>query len=173
MSPGKKRLALPVFETEFRNVPPAAHAEIPRAPSHVEFPRHVPSASYHPRAAVEWLVDGDRRLLLFASSSWGDFAIDISTGAVVLRLSSGNTLYVNGTLDQFRETTKRTIDRLPYYDHGASLEERERVGRELLDMIKEIDPEAAISDRYWSTFVDDVVIGDFAREFYEVDDAQS
>lgn len=72
--------------------------------------------------------------------------------------------FVNSTLGKFVETATAVIDRLPYYHGDSSLEERRSVARELGAMIESIDPPAMDSDLFWSTFVDDVEIGDFATE---------
>jgi hypothetical protein len=42
------------------------------------------------------------------------------------------------------------------------------VARDLADLIRGIDPEAMADDRFWSTFVDDVEMGDFATQVDEL-----
>jgi hypothetical protein len=56
------------------------------------------------------------------------------------------------------------LKRFPCYDEDAEFDEIHAVARELADLIHEIDPEAMADDRFWSTFVDDVEMGDFAAQ---------
>ena len=71
---------------------------------------------------------------------------------------------VNSTLALFRATTKAVIALFPYYDRRAELEDREAVAARVAKVIGAIDEPAMTPDTFWATFVDDLVIGDFATE---------
>jgi hypothetical protein len=60
------------------------------------------------------------------------------------------------------------LARFPYYDEDAEFDEIDAVARDLADLIRGIDPEAMADDRFWSTFVDDVEMGDFATQADEL-----
>lgn len=105
-------------------------------------------------------------------------AIDPATGAIVEVLAkeraSGNVnvqglrqpaaSYVNSTLVAFIECVRVAIARFPYYSNEADLREREAVANDLRRLLTPVDPPALEPDRFWSTFVDDVTIGDFSTE---------
>ena len=69
--------------------------------------------------------------------------------------------FVNSSVGQFTETVRAVMDRFPYYDRGSAWGDWEAAGNDLMRLIEAVDPEAAIPDRFWSTFVDDVKMGDF------------
>lgn len=71
---------------------------------------------------------------------------------------------VNTTLEQFASTAKVVIELFPYYDNAAQLEDRMRAAAKISAAIEQIDDGALSPDTFWSTFVDDVVAGDFATD---------
>ena len=75
--------------------------------------------------------------------------------------------FTNSTLAQFVQTACEVVERLPYYHRDSELAERHRVAQELGAIIDSIDPPAMAVGLLWSTFVDDVAIGDFAAEDLE------
>lgn len=110
---------------------------------------------------------GDEPILRFGSSGLSDaIGVDLATGQVVDVINARGCplLFVNASVEQFTRTVRTLIERFPYYDRDASDAEMETVANELLEIVRRIDPEAAIPDRYWSTFVDDVAIGDLSTE---------
>jgi hypothetical protein len=75
--------------------------------------------------------------------------------------------FVNSDIACFVDVARAVSGRFPYYsrsdfetDEGVA--HVDRVCQELVEMVRGIDPPAAIPDRFWSTFADDVRIGDFA-----------
>jgi len=105
-------------------------------------------------------------------------AIDPANGAVVdvlakerapgniniQRLRQPAPGFVNSTLAEFVECVRVAIARFPYYSRDAELEEREEVAKDMLRLLRPIDPPALEPDRFWSTFTDDISIGDFSTE---------
>jgi hypothetical protein len=105
-------------------------------------------------------------------------AIDPATGAVVdvlakerapgnvniQRLSQPTPGFVNSSLATFVECVRVAIARFPYYSRAAELEERNEVAKVLVRLLQPVDPPALEPDRFWSTFADDVAIGDFSTE---------
>lgn len=107
------------------------------------------------------------RILRFGSTGLDDaIGVELATGHVVevLNVEGSPLLFVNSSIEKFSQTVQAVMARFPYYDTDSSFEEIDAVAAELLQMIKVIDPEAAVPDRYWSTFTDDVAMGDFTTE---------
>jgi hypothetical protein len=110
---------------------------------------------------------GSTAMLRFGSAGLGDaIAIDLDTGHVIELVNARVPVevFVNSTIQQFSRTVESMIDRFPYYDSDEDGDELDAVSHELLELIRRIDPPAAIPDRYWSTFIDDVGIGDLTTE---------
>jgi hypothetical protein len=101
----------------------------------------------------------------------GWIAVEVSSGRVVgINHHLNAPLFINSSIPQFTQTVQAAMDRFPYYDEDAEPEECLEAGRDLLDLIASIDAEAAVPNRYWSTFVDDVQMGNYDTqgilEFY-------
>ncbi|MGH3222726.1 MAG: SUKH-4 family immunity protein [Streptosporangiaceae bacterium] len=110
---------------------------------------------------------GSEAILRFGSSGLADvIGIDLATGHVVEIINAPHSapLFVNTSIEQFVRTVRAIINRFPYYDSDADEYEIQTVANELREIIRHIDLEAAVPDRYWSTFVDDVEIGDLSTE---------
>jgi hypothetical protein len=120
-------------------------------------------------------------LVRFGSSRLSEaICVDLRTNAVVsvwdedavvikARRPAWREGFVNSDLDAFIEVARAVYNRFPYYaaaafDTEAGYRGVEQVQQELLALIARIDPPAAVPDRFWSTFVDDVGIGDFSNE---------
>jgi len=72
--------------------------------------------------------------------------------------------FVNSSLPQFVECVRLAISAFPYYSRGADLSEREAVASRVAELLRPVDPPALELDQFWSTFIDDLVIGDFPTE---------
>lgn len=125
--------------------------------------------------------DGTCLVRFGACRLWGALCLDPATGAVIDIWDYDQPAFprgerpewreglTNSSIDKFIETAKAVTDRFPYYGRWAfetddGYAEVENAYRDLVRIITEIDPPAAIPDRFWSTFTDDVMIGDFATE---------
>jgi hypothetical protein len=110
-------------------------------------------------------VEEGKPLVRFASCGvLGDaMCIDPTTGAVweVLNRSVPRRLFVSSSLSQFADTVDAVAARFPFYDDPDDDRAAERAARDLAVLIEAIDAEAVVPDRFWSTFLDDVTIGDF------------
>lgn len=110
------------------------------------------------------------RLIRFGSSShFSDgLFIDPSTGEIIDVTRCEVRSFVNSSLEQFGQTVTAVVERFPFYSRGSDFdvndEEVAAAVRDLSAIIGRIDPPAMVRDRYWSTFVDDVAIGDYATE---------
>ena len=132
----------------------------------------VPREFIAPRYAADSSVtllghEGGEPLLRFGSGELSDaIAVDLVTGHVIEIVDPPGdaTLFVNTSVEKFTQTVKAVIDQFPYYDTDASDEEIRTASDQVLDAVKKIDPEAAVPDRYWSTFVDDMRNGDLSTE---------
>jgi hypothetical protein len=101
--------------------------------------------------------------------TWGPFVgmyVDPSTNEVFSSVERPLTAprLVNSTLKHFGETVKAVLAMFPLYSREAELEERQAVAAKVADVIARIDAVASTPDTFWSTFIDDLVIGDFATE---------
>lgn len=110
------------------------------------------------------------RLVRFGTSSHFSDGLYINpdTGGIVEVGQGRVRLFVNSSLKQFGQTVAAIVERFPFYsrtsDYDVNDEEVAVAVRDLSAIIGRIDPPAIIEDRFWSTFVDDVAIGDFATE---------
>jgi hypothetical protein len=154
--------------------PPALRDLLQRAPSvrRALFVDGVPKGFIGRRYTADSSValleqEGREQILRFGSSGLSDaIGVDLVTGHVVeiIDVRAFASLFVNTSIEQFTQTVKAIIDRFPYYDRDTTDEEIQAIASELLHTIRSIDSEAAVPDRYWSTFVDDVEIGDLSTE---------
>jgi hypothetical protein len=95
----------------------------------------------------------------------GSICIEPRTGEVVeLQSDDGDAKFVNSSLRQFTDIVQATIERFPFYDRDDAYAEVERVARELKAIVMRLDPPAISRDLFWSTFIDDVLIGDFSTQ---------
>lgn len=142
----------------------------------IDFGRGVPRVFFHRRyrslAQAQWVeVPGRRQLVWFGNSrSTGRVVLDAITGEVLEIIEASNTprvAFINTSLDAFARTAEAALARFPFYSRDDELEARRRVAEELSAAMTQIDPLSMRSDQFWSTFVDDVEIGDFATEAYE------
>jgi hypothetical protein len=82
----------------------------------------------------------------------------------IQRVSQPPPSFVNSSLEAFVECIRVAIARFPYYSRDAELEERDEVAKDLVRLLQPVDPPALEPDHFWSTFADDVAIGDFSTE---------
>jgi hypothetical protein len=89
--------------------------------------------------------------------------IDPTTGAVweVMNRPVPRRLFVSSSLSQFADTVDAVAARFPFYDDPDDDRAAEQAAKDLAALIGAIDAEAVVPDRFWSTFLDDVRIGDF------------
>jgi hypothetical protein len=76
--------------------------------------------------------------------------------------------FVNTSVADFTRTAQLVFSLFPFHSRGAELEERDRSAKKVAAEIEKIDPAAMLSDRFWSTLVDDIIIGDFDEEMNEL-----
>jgi hypothetical protein len=79
----------------------------------------------------------------------------------VLNRPAPRRLFVSSSLEQFAATVEVVAARFPFYDDQDDDQGAIRASEDLADLIRAIDAEAVVPDRFWSTFLDDVTIGDF------------
>ena len=89
--------------------------------------------------------------------------LDPSTGEVLQLVGrTGHRLFVNRTLSAFTATVREVSAAFPFYPHDAASEEIKAAARAASDIIRKIDSKAIEPDHYWSTFIDDMLMGDLA-----------
>jgi hypothetical protein len=89
--------------------------------------------------------------------------IDPTTGAVwePLNRPVPRRLFVSSSLSQFADTVEAVAAMFPFYDGPDDGQAADQAAHDLGVLIEGIDVEAVVPDRFWSTFLDDVAIGDF------------
>lgn len=76
---------------------------------------------------------------------------------------TGVPLFVNSTLRTFTATVRQVSATFPFYPDDATPEQVNAAVDTIRKLIKEIDGRAIdAQDSYWSSFVDDMSIGDWA-----------
>ena len=109
----------------------------------------------------------DEMILRFGTSGLSNpVGVDLATGHVVkiMRAEGFPLIFVNASIEQFTYTVREVLNRLPYYIRLEIDTKAEAVGTELLEIVRRVDAEAALPDRYWSVFIDDVKMGDLSTE---------
>jgi hypothetical protein len=156
---GRKRLR-PSYEIAITEPSIAAAVE---SLAHQGVPGALFEGRFTARDSVEALTP---TLLRFGTTGIDDpVCLDTLTGKVVqVVVGTDETVLVNTSLERFVETAERVLELWPYYGPNATLADRMKVGDDLAAVIRAIDPAAYGPDQFWPTFVDDVVIGDFATE---------
>jgi hypothetical protein len=111
-------------------------------------------------------TDGSRILRFGFSGLFSEIGLDLASAEVIAVVNSTprTEFLVNSSLEQFTSTVDALIARFPFYDADAERAELNTIGSELLGTIRSIDPEAAVADRFWSSFVDDAEMGDLSTE---------
>lgn len=103
-------------------------------------------------------------VLQFGTTGLGaDVGVEADSGHVVELLladPSSPRVFVNSSLSAFADTIEAIVGRFPFYDTDDDQRAIDIAADDLITIIAEIDPPAAEPDRYWSTFVDDVRMGD-------------
>jgi hypothetical protein len=111
-----------------------------------------------------------RRAIRFGNSTHFSDGLFLNpiTGEVVEVASGEVRLFVNSSLKQFGQTVTAVVERFPFYsshDEDEKLDEdMDAAVRNLSAIICRIDPPAIDVDLFWSTFVDDVSIGDYSTK---------
>jgi hypothetical protein len=128
-------------------------------------PKNFFGRRYAARPLVEE-VDVPRRgnLIWFGDLGlWGRIYADPVTGEVVEMHPPAEPRLINSSLIQFSRTTKALVALFPYMGVDTDLDNREATAKKLAEVIRSIDPAAVDDpDSFWSTFLDDVAIGDFS-----------
>lgn len=111
--------------------------------------------------------EGDAPVVRFGTSGLAQaIGVDVGSANVlgILDVPQQPTILVNTTIDMFTRTVKALFERFPYYAKEAEWAEIDSVCAELREIVRSIDPEAAVPGCYWPGFVDDVQMGDFNTE---------
>jgi SUKH-4 immunity protein of toxin-antitoxin system len=68
---------------------------------------------------------------------------------------------VNSDIARFIRAMRYVVTKFPFYDEHADLSGRTLAGNEIAAGLKEIDPLSMKGESFWTTFVDDVKVGDY------------
>jgi hypothetical protein len=158
----------PVFELVRPDAAPDVPAPVAERLADPGVPKGLLGHEYQALASAVLLPNTPGPLVAFGSCGlWGRICVHAGTFAVVhvAEPDATTTNPVNGDLDLFTESIRAMIDRFPFHDEDAELEDRERVAAELRAVLHAIDGSAVeAANGFWTTFLDDVTIGDYATE---------
>jgi hypothetical protein len=112
------------------------------------------------------LPNGGKHVHFGTSGYLTSLCLDADTSEIVDHIDShaAPSQRVNASMAQFRDTVRLLLDRFPYYDDDVEFDEREAVIDELGDTIRTIDQSALAADSFWSTFLEDALMGVFSTE---------
>src|SRR5262249_36690079 len=107
--------------------------------------------------------------ICFGTSGYGvRICLDPRSGEVVQLVGSEHLRnFVNTSLRQFVKTIKAVLARFPFHGTDATSDDINAAARDVAAIISDVDPPAMIPDRFWSTLVDDIKMGDFDLEVLE------
>ncbi|GAA4908373.1 SUKH-4 family immunity protein [Stackebrandtia albiflava] len=124
-----------------------------------------------PRAKMSDWPSGEGLLLIgTASEGTEQLCIDPETGVVVTIYSDKPGAlwwHTNRSLRQFNECARIAEDRFPYYSQVEVAEADDvcdSVADDLVIAMESVDSTAFMTNGFWSVFIDDIRIGDFATE---------
>lgn len=130
-------------------------------------PRGLIGLEYRVRATADRLGGSLSHLVAFGSCGLrGQICIDTRTLAVVhVPDPVENVVHpVNSDIDRFSRSVEAVISSFPFYGEDDDLEEREAVATGIRTTLLSIDPLAIEHHSFWATFVDDLIVGDYATE---------
>ena len=114
------------------------------------------------------MVHSERGAILRFGTTGQSAAVGVvmDTGLVVevLETPDARELFINSSLRMFVDTVEGVAERFPFYDTDDEEDEVQSASDDVLELVRRIDPPAAEPDRYWSTLVDDMRIGDLTTE---------
>jgi len=108
--------------------------------------------------------DVGRRLVKFGSTVLdGSMCLDPVTGEVIQLVgASSSRWFVNSTLAAFTTSIREVSTAFPFYQDDATSADIEAAAQRVSEIIRRVDDQALVPDRYWSTFIDDMRTGDWA-----------
>jgi hypothetical protein len=131
-------------------------------------PRQLLSGKYAAMRDLEVLeVPTQGRVICFGTSGrWSRICLDPRNGEVteVIMTRQPTANLVNSSLKQFIDSVQAITDLFPFYLSDSTLEDAINSGNNVADALKRIDPAAMGPDTFWSTFVDDLKMGDYPTE---------
>jgi len=155
----------PRFETVSVPLPTPSGASPQRA---IEVAVGLIGRSYQATDQPGMQLVGERSLFCFGRAGLHrQICLDVNDGTVVEYIGSndGPVRFMNSSIEAFNRCVEAAIRRYPYYGLNSDLSDRHTISTELAEQIAAIDPAAlADKDSFWSTFVDDVEIGDYASD---------
>ncbi len=132
---------------------------------------------YNRREALEVVVHPTgSAVVCFGTQPFDDdIGVELTTGHVVWMFSRRQQSdmphlaaippgFVNFGLGSFTSSVRAATSRFPYYSRNAELQERIAVADELGGELRRIDAASMDADLFWSTFIDDLINGDYATE---------
>jgi hypothetical protein len=88
---------------------------------------------------------------------------DPTSGEVVAILDVPDAVphLVSSSLALFSQTIQAVAARVPFYGPDPTVEEMDGAAEDVARIVRAIDPPGMASEGFWSTLVDDVLMGDF------------
>jgi hypothetical protein len=107
-------------------------------------------------------------VIQFGSARSGLMCVEPSSGNVVaLAHEGGPSVFVNVSVKHFADATFAVTEMFPFYSADDEDENDDiliDVGNTIAEKLRRIDPESMVRDRFWSTLVDDIQMGNFHTE---------
>ncbi len=130
-------------------------------------PKGFVSARYRANRVLSLRTDNHgRQLIAFGTMVLdGAMCLDPVTGEVVQLVGrSSNRFFVNSTLASFTRLVREVSNAFPFYSDDASRDEIMAAAEAVSEIVRKVDGEALVPDRYWSTLIDDMRMGDWATD---------
>jgi hypothetical protein len=127
-------------------------------------PKSFVRKRYRANDSLSVRVDRDGRHLVCFGSTFldGAMCLDITTGEVVQLVGrTPSRLFVNSSLSTFSKSVEAVSRAFPFYPDGAEEADIESAARRVSEIISAIDGPAMVLDRFWSTLIDDLRMGDW------------
>lgn len=91
--------------------------------------------------------------------------LDITTGEIIQLVGRiSKPVFVNSSLSMFSKSVESVSRAFPFYPDGAEEADIESAVQRVSGIISAIDPAALVPDRFWSSMIDDMRIGDWGTD---------
>jgi len=164
---GCRVLTAPYFELVDITSPSEVTSRVPEELRVLRVPKALIGRSYTANQNAQVVEQNSATLICFGTSGLSErICISIDNGRIVQlgHSATPEQRFVNSSLTQFANCVGYVIDRFPFYASGSEVQVREAVSAELATLIRGVDATALEPDSFWSTFIEDVEIGDYSTE---------
>jgi hypothetical protein len=132
-------------------------------------PKEFFGARFRATRKLEPIETSSGTYICFGTSGYGvRICLDPRSGEVIQLVGSEHLrTFVNTSLRQFVKTIQAVLARFPFHGTDATPDDINAAARGVAAIISDVDAPAMIPDRFWSTMIDDIKMGDFDLEVLE------